>query len=55
MPCNCRGGAPAPGTEYVVVLKDGTETTGYASEIQARVAATKLGGVVKTKPVTRAA
>jgi hypothetical protein len=53
MGCNCGKGnlaAPPPGEEFVVVGKDGQETTGYESKVQAMVAAAKLGGVVVTRP-----
>lgn len=53
MACNCGKGnlaAPPSGEEFVVVTKDGQETTGYDTKIQAAVAAAKLGGVVKTRP-----
>jgi len=48
MGCNC-GGRKAATTEYTVILKDGTTQEGFTSEIQAKVAAAKLGGVVKPK------
>lgn len=49
MACNCGKNRLAPDQEYVVTTRDGTETTGYTSEAQAKVAAAKLGGVVTTR------
>lgn len=49
MGCNCGKQRLAQGDEFVVTTRDGTETTGYTSEAQAKVAAAKLGGVVTTR------